>query len=140
MSTSSGQILIDCNKDLSVRRRQILIAFNKDLSVRRAPFLSFVLMKLLWKTNIFVHYTKVEKARTNEKRLLTMQQFIQVKVVYQLHVHTQNRVMAHFMWAVLIILANLLVQTVSTYCSFFRWCEVQSENIQTYLVNLEDFL
>ena len=71
LSTSNGQILIACNKDLSARRGQILIAFNKDLSVRRAPFLSFVLMKLLWKTNIFVHYTKVEKARTNEKKLVT---------------------------------------------------------------------
>ena len=66
----NGARFIAFKEDLSLRRGQILIAFNKDLSVRRAPFLSFVLMKLLWKTNIFVHYTKVEKVRTNEKMCL----------------------------------------------------------------------
>ena len=52
---------------MSTSNGQILFTGKKDLSVRRALFISFVLQKLLQKKNIFVHISKVEKARTNEK-------------------------------------------------------------------------
>ena len=56
-------------KDFSFRVGKKLLLKQKDFSLRLGHFLPFFLMKLLWKTKIFVRLMKVEKARTNEKNI-----------------------------------------------------------------------